>query len=317
MEFAQNLVQMTGQAVDKVIGWINGLITMIPNLVVALLVILVAWIAGLMFSKLINRAMQRVTKYEEVRILIVRMTLFGTIAAGLVIALGVLDLDKTIASLLAGLGIIGLGLGFAFKDIASNFMAGLLLTFQDQFRVGDLIKTGDFHGRVRAINLRTTVGRNLQGQLVLIPNSQLLTREIINYSVADDRRVDLNCGVSYDDDLDKAEKLAVSALESLPERLPDLPVEMFYKEFGSSSINFTIRFWTKADQKEFLKARSAAIKVIKKTFDENGITMPSPIRTLDLGDMGEALVDFLKISEAGRRYESGVEAEEEQTKSRH
>ena len=288
MKIDFNLLPVLNDAIEKVIGWIEFLIKMVPNLIVSLLVLLIAWFLAIIAAKIVNQALRRVTPHEEVRTLFSKITRIAVFLIGIAIALGILKLDKTVTSILAGVGIIGLALGFAFKDIASNFMAGLLLTFYHPFKVGDLIESSGFLGRVESISLRTTTGRTQQGQMVIIPNSQLLANQIVNYGAYPERRVDLECGVSYGDDLEQAEKLAIKAVESLTDRLSQRPVEVFYKEFGASSINFTIRFWTEASQKKFLRARSNAIKSIKQAFDKNGITIPFPIRTLDFGIVGGA-----------------------------
>lgn len=295
MEINLTLEKLLGNAFEKITGWLEGLFKMLPNLILAIVIVILAWVLAAVTAKIVERAMRRLSTHEEVRSLFVRICHLGVISGGIAVALGVLDLNKTVTSLLAGVGILGLALGFAFKDIASNFMAGILLTFHHQFTVGDLIKTSDFFGWVEAINLRATVGRALQGQMVVIPNSQLLTKPIVNYSAKSERRVDLSCGVAYGDDLQKVEEITIETVTALEERLTTRPVEFYYEEFGSSSINFNVRFWTRADQKTYLKARSKAIKAIKKAFDENRITIPFPIRTLDFGVVGgETLAEHLE-----------------------
>lgn len=116
-------------------------------------------------------------------------------------ALIVLGLSKTVTTLLAGVGILGLALGFAFQDIAENFIAGVLMAFRRPIYIGDLIESNDFVGTVEEINLRTTVIRTADGKHVLIPNSEVLQNSIVNFSRSSELRVDLACGVSYGDDL--------------------------------------------------------------------------------------------------------------------
>lgn len=295
MDLTLNLQNMFDKALAKVVDWVEAMVKMLPNLALALFVVLLSWVLAKLVCRIVERAMRHISSHREVRALFVKVSHIAVIAGGIAVALGILNLNRTVTSLLAGIGIIGLALGFAFKDIASNFMAGILLTFHHQFTVGDLIETSGFFGRVESINLRATRGRALQGQLVVIPNSQLLTNIITNYSSNVERRVDLACGVAYGDDLQKVEQLAVQAVEGIEERLSSRPVEFFYEEFGSSSINFKVRFWIHSSQKTFLSARSKAVKAIKKTFDENGITIPFPIRTLDFGVVGgETLAEHLK-----------------------
>ena len=118
---------------------------------------------------------------------------------------------------------------------------------------------------------------------------------MINFSTTGKRRIDLGVGVSYGDDLDKARQLALEAVEAIPDRDPEGEVELFYQEFGSSSIDFVVRFWIDFQrQSQYLKARSEAVMAIKKAFDAHGITIPFPIRTLDFGIVGgERLADTL------------------------
>lgn len=283
---------------SKLTAWVANTLAMLPNLVVALGIVALAWILGRLIGGLVNRQLARFTDHQQARQLLSSTLRLGILGAGIVIALGILHLDKTVASLLAGVGVIGLALGFAFQDIASNFMAGVILILRRPFALGDLIQSGDFFGRVDSINIRATVGRTLQGQEVRIPNRQVLGNPLINYTTTGQRRIDLACGVSYGDDLQRAEDLAIAAVESVPERLAERPVELFYEEFGDSSINFSIRFWIEADHPTFLAARSKAIKAIKQSYDENGITIPFPIRTLDFGIVGgETLSEHLNAAQ--------------------
>jgi small-conductance mechanosensitive channel len=214
------------------------------------------------------------------------LTRLAVIACGIILALDVLNLDRAVASLLAGVGIIGIAFGFASQDIAANFMSGILLHFIHPFRLDDLIRTGEFLGYVEAIDMRSTKIRNQQGQRITIPNKNLLGNPIINYSITGVRRVDLPWSLTQVEDLQKAEDLAVKAVESLELRIPEHPVELFYEKVGEYTIDFTIRFWTAPDQKIYLKARSDAIKAIKQTFEEHEIPMPSPVRVLDFGIAG-------------------------------
>lgn len=287
--------KMVGHVIDKITAWVITIVQMIPNIIVAAITLIFFYIVGLLAARLTKHGVLRVSSHIHVAKLFARLAHLAVIAAGIILALDILNLEKGVASMLAGIGIIGIGIGFASKDIAANFMSGIMLTFSRPFQTNDLIHTAEFEGHVEAINMRSTTCRSLTGQMVIIPNEKILNNPIINYTMTGARRVDLKCGVSYGDDLQKAEDLAIKAIESLEFCIPQRPVELFYEEFGDSSINFVIRFWTKSEQKVFLKARSEAVKAIKKTFDEHAITIPWPIRTLNFGVVGgSALTDQLK-----------------------
>lgn len=295
MEVQAQFAEMWNGVYGKVVEWFEEFFRMLPNMAMAILVVVVAWFAARWLASFADRQIRRVSEQKQLRHLIVKLVRIGLIVGGLVVALGILNLDKTVTSVLAGVGILGLALGFAFKDIASNFMAGILLVFRKPFRTGDLVETADFFGRIEAINLRDTVGCTPQGLQVILPNSEVLSNPITNYDASSIRRVDLDCGIAYGDDLEKAEKVAIEAIEAVEERIGEKPVELFYEGFGDSSINFEVRFWVACDQKVYLAARSKAVKALKKAFDENDITIPFPIRTLDFGEVGgEPLGEHLR-----------------------
>jgi small conductance mechanosensitive channel len=278
--------------VAKLTGWGREFILLLPNLLVAVVVLVAFWGAAKLARNVLTRLLRRVSHSEQVNRLLSQAVFLALLAAGVFVSLGILGLQKTVASLLAGAGIIGLALGFAFQDIAANFMAGIYLSIRRPFRVGHLIETQDFFGVVERVQLRWTEILTQQGQVVLIPNKQVFENPIKNYTTSGKRRVDLHLGVSYGDDLEKAKRIALQAVEGVPTRLPDRPPEFFYEEFGESSIDFVVRFWIPfAKQPDFLEAQSEAIQRIKKAFDENGITIPFPIRTLDFAVKGSENLD--------------------------
>lgn len=282
-----NIEQTFSNLVDKLTGWVEAFVLMLPNLVAAVLIVVAFWLAARLVRKMIMGLMGRVSTHYQVNKLLATIGYVAVLAAGTFIALGVLELDKAVTSLLAGAGIIGLALGFAFQDIAANFISGILMSVRRPFGHGDIIKTNDFFGTVSDVNLRTTTLRTFQGQDVLIPNKEVFQNPLVNYSTTPRQRIDLACGVAYGDDLDEAQRVAVEALDALDMRDRSRDVEFFYESFGDSSINFVARFWIDfKKQTDFLHARSEAIKRLKHAFDDHGITIPFPIRTLDFGVVG-------------------------------
>jgi small-conductance mechanosensitive channel len=281
---------------NKVNGWGESLVLHLPNFLVAVVVLVGFWLLARAARSLLVRLLRRVSHSVQVNNLLGQALYLAIVLAGAFSALGILGLQKTVASLLAGAGIVGLALGFAFQDIAANLLAGIYLSVRHPFRNGHLIKTQDFFGTVERVRLRWTEMHTPQGQLVLVPNKHIFENPIMNYSAGGRRRVDLSLGVSYGDDLAKAREVAVRAVEGVSTRLPDREVELFYEEFGDSSIDFTIRFWIPfTRQKEYLAARSEAIERIKRAFDEAGILIPFPTHTLDFAVKGgEKLSEVLE-----------------------
>ncbi|WP_421775426.1 mechanosensitive ion channel family protein [Gracilimonas sp.] len=281
----------------KVEEWLTTTIEMLPNLAVALLVVIVFYAIAKGIRKFVGNVLSRVTTNKTVTGL--AQTVLGVlvIGVGVFIALSILNLDGMVTSLLAGAGIIGLALGFAFQDIASNFISGVLLSVRHPFGIGDIIETNDLFGTVEKLNLRNTVIRTPQGQIIYVPNKVVYENPFINYTKNGERRIDLACGVSYGDDLEKARKIAIEAIENLDMRDTSKDVELYFDEFGGSSVNFKIRFWITFDKlPQYWGAQSEAIIALKKAFDENDIMIPYPIRTLDFGIRGGEKLNASMIS---------------------
>ena len=134
----------------------------------------------------------------------------------------------------------------------------------------------------------------MNGQIVYMPNKKVFENALTNYTKTGLRRVDLACGISYGDDLEKAKKVALEAVDNVENVISDHGVQFHYEEFGDSSINFKLRFWVRFGvHLDFLSARSDAIIALSKAFDENDIMIPFPIRTLDFGIRGGEKLDTM------------------------
>ena len=279
---------------DKLETWIDTFIQMLPNLAVALIVLIVFYVIGKLVRKAVNKLLNKVTKNKTIIHLLETIVGVMVIGIGVFIALSILQLDGAVTSLLAGAGIIGLALGFAFQDIASNFISGIILSIRHPFGIGDIIETNGFYGSVEKMNLRNTIIRTPQGQIVYIPNKSVFENPLENFTSSGERRIDLSCGVSYGDDLEKAKEVAVEAIKTLDNYDASKDIEFYYDEFGGSSINFKVRFWVNFKKNpDYWSARSDAIIAITKAFDEHDIMIPFPIRTLDFGIRGGEKLDAM------------------------
>ncbi len=292
---------------DKIQEWINTLIQMLPNIAVAIIVIVIFYLIAKLIKNFTSKVLNRFSNHIAVIRLISQVMFLIVFLVGFFIALGILNLDKAVTTLLAGAGIIGLALGFAFQDIASNFISGIILTIRQPFRINDIIKSNDYFGTVSHITLRTTNIITPQGERVLIPNKDVFQKPLINYSETGKRRIDLAVGISYGDDLEKVKKITIDAVKSVPNRMEDKEPKLYYSEFGNSSIDFIIMIWTKyTTEIEYKHSISDAIQNIKKAYDENDITIPFPIRTLDFGIKGgEKLSEVLPSANSAPKEGSG------------
>lgn len=266
----------------KFTSWFDGFVDMLPNILLAIVVILVFIGLAMLTKRLILKFLLRFASNKAVVRLLSNILTVVVVLVGLFIALEILHLEKTVTSLLAGAGVAGLAVGLAFQDPLLNVISGVLLTTRSMpFTIGDLVRTNGYYGNVHSITLRSTIIKTLDGDDVIIPNKMVLQNPIDNVSFEKDRRVEISCGVAYNSDLEKVKKITLESIEKLNYDR-NREVEFYYTEFGGSSINFIYRFWiTESNEMDFLSAQSTAIIELKKHFDAEGINIPFPIRTLD------------------------------------
>ncbi len=267
----------------KLVRWMQAIILMLPNLLIALVILTVTYYVAKLARRFIVRFLPRLSPSVTLNNLVATIAHVGVLLIGIFFTLEVLSLDKTVTSLLAGVGIIGLALGFAFQDIAANFISGIIIAIQRPFTVGDVIQTESYFGTIESINLRTLDLRQVTGELVRVPNRKVFESSVINFTVTTQRRVDVECGVTYDSDLEQVRDVVLECMQGFPDMLTNRPLEVMFTGFGDSSINFTLRFWIPyRRQVDYVGAKSEAIMRIKRAFDEAGIVIPFPIRTLDI-----------------------------------
>lgn len=266
----------------KIEGWLGGLIENLPNLLVAVVVMVASFYASKYVSRSVIFLVSKKIPQKSISKLIGRISAILVVSLGLFFALGALDLSKALNTLLAGAGISGLVVGLALQGPLSNLLSGIVLSFRKKIQVGNWIETTGYAGEVVDISLNTLVLREYDNSLVVIPNKTIMENPLRNYSLTDSMRVAVACGVGYESDLEKVENLVKKTLTSLDAQKEDTEIELYYTEFGDSSINFICRYWVDAkDARNRLEAKSMGIKAIKKAFDANDINIPFPIRTLE------------------------------------
>jgi small-conductance mechanosensitive channel len=279
---AFNIVQ------SKLEGWMEYLTSLLPNIVVSIIVLVTFYLLSRGVRVASRKVLRRLVDQEAIVSLFSNILALLTISVGLIIALNLLHLSKAVTSLLAGAGIIGLAIGFAFQDISANFISGIAMAVKQPIKVGDIIETNSYVGFVKEIQMRATVIETFQGLHVIIPNRMIFQNPLTNYTKTYKRRVDLAVGVSYGEDLEKVRDVTLNAVKSNQYLTAEDEIKLVYDEFGDSSINFKIMFWVQyaPDNPMYLEARSEAIMAIKKAYNEHDIVIPFPIRTLDFGIKG-------------------------------
>lgn len=264
---------------------LTELLLFLPDLITAIVVFIVTLVAAGYFSRIVSKALKARKADPQIILLLSRTTRWIVIITGTITALELVHFDVT--AFVAGLGVAGIAAGFALQDMLSNFVAGIMLLIQRPFATGDRIETAGFFGTVEEVDLRATRLITPDGKDVLIPNKDVLGNPLTNWTRTPLIRIELGVGVAYDTDLDLAEQVSLQAIQGLPGLTndPDEPI-VWYTTFGDSSINFRLIFWVDTRETHFNEAKDEALKRVKKAFDQQGIMIPFPIRTVYMHSEG-------------------------------
>ncbi|MFT6895980.1 MAG: small conductance mechanosensitive channel [Paraglaciecola sp.] len=282
---------------DKLQAWLESSIMHLPNIVVAITIAVVFSILARVLSRILRKGLHRTLESRQIADLLVSIFRVLVLAAGIFIALDFLGLSGTVTSLLAGAGIVGLAIGFAFQDMTENLIAGIAMGIRKPFQIGDVIQAENVFGNIRTINLRNTLVETFFGQLEVVPNKILFRNVLTNYSTTGVRRIEVPVGISYGDDLQKAADLITEKFNECDFVIKKEETAVFAESFGDSNINLLVWFWIDyPGDTGFMLARHKAIVLIKKTLEEADILIPFPIRTLDFGAKGGEKLDSMLVN---------------------
>ncbi len=199
---------------------------------------------------------------------------------GILIAATILFPSLTPGRIFTAIGLGSVAIGLAFKDVFENFLAGILILLREPFRLGDFIEIDDIEGFVEEITIRDTHLRKTDGERVVIPNAMLFKEPVVVRTDKDLRRTDVICGVAYGENIDEARGVIKSAVESCEGVSNEKEVEVFAKEFNSSSVDFEVAWWTGSKPIDIRKPRDKVVAAVKAALDNAGIEIPFPYRTL-------------------------------------
>lgn len=257
-------------------------VRILPQLSIAVAVLLVTWA----ITRIANRIAHRLLARAEIRSTLVNLfeTLLSVLiwAIGLLVASTIIFPGVTPANLLALLGLGSVAIGFAFKDIFENFLAGVLIMLRKKVNIGDVIECESVEGRVEHITLRDTYLRHLSNELVLVPNAYLFKNPLKILTDSAQRRHEVEVGVDYATDLDQAKEVITDAVARVQDVDANRPIEVFAREFGDNSINFLVRWWAGSTPLQAHASRDGVVRAIKRALDEAHIEIPFPQRVLTM-----------------------------------
>ena len=251
----------------------------LPSLVIATAILVLTWLiakgAGMISRKITGKTELR----GSLRHLLQKTVKLVIWIIGLMIAAVVVFPDFTPASLIAGLGIGTVAVGFAFKDIFENFFAGVMIMLREKMQLGDVVEVEGILGTVEYISLRETHIRQFSGELTILPNATLFKSPVQIWTDKPKRRFEVEIGVSYDTDLDRASQVIRDAVEACQLVDKEQTVYVLANNFNSSSVDFLVRWWAASSGAESALNRDQVLRAIKAALDGAKIEIPFPYVT--------------------------------------
>ncbi|MEO1329056.1 MAG: mechanosensitive ion channel family protein [Pseudomonadota bacterium] len=272
---------MTQAAMDQLRDHLISLSEMGPRVAAALALLAVTWATARIVRWLVTRVARRIVRRDALVEVLMMLSVGGVWLAGLLIASAVAFPSITPADVLTVLGLGSVAIGFAFKDIFENFIAGILILIRGPFAFGDHVVCGEIEGAIERISVRDTHVRRTDGQLVVVPNADLFKNPVTVRTNRELRRTSILCGVAYGEDADEARRVieqAVVAVDSVRDDVRD--VQVFARGFGASSVDFEIAWWTGSRPINIRASRDQVVRAVKRALDSAGIEIPFPQRVV-------------------------------------
>lgn len=262
-----------GLAWQKVDAMLDGVVKLLPNLVIAFVIFLVLAVIAKFVSYLVRRSSERQGRHNLGAVLGSLVFWTGVIASA---AIGLTILIPTLnpGDLIAGLGIGSVAIGFAFKDILQNLLAGLLILLRQPFEVNDQIEVNGMEGTVERIESRATLLKTYDGQRIVIPNSDIYTDAVIVRTAHDKRRSEYDVGVGYGDNMGDAQNVIRAAISKVDGVESDPAPEALPWDLAASWVTLRARWWTDVRRADRIQVRAKVLQSIKEALDEAGIDMP-------------------------------------------
>ncbi|QDV38645.1 mechanosensitive ion channel family protein [Tautonia plasticadhaerens] len=259
-------------------------LSLLPQLAIGLAFLAVTWLAAAGADRGLKNVFGRTRIRKSLGELFRQLATILIWVAGLLTAAVIIFPTVTPAKALTALGLGSIAVGFAFKDIFENFIAGMLILLREPFQLGDCIECQGLEGFVEEITIRDTHIRQTDGQRVVIPNAALFMNPVTVRTDLDLRRTTIVCGVAYGEDVDRSREVIRSAVEGLPTVSTRKDVEIFAQGFGASSIDFEVTWWTGSRPLDIRRSRDEVVAAVKRALDDAGIEIPFPYRTLTFKD---------------------------------
>ncbi len=276
------------QATDQIQNIIDGFVASLPNLIIAFLVFLTFYLAARASKLLVKRLTESYGMQANLGTVLGRLSQWIIVVLGLLVALVIIFPNFSPGQLLQLLGISSVAIGFAFRDILQNFVAGILLLLNEPFVIGDQIVVKGYEGTVENINTRATTITTYDKRRVVLPNTDLFTNPVTVNTAFDKRRVESEIGIGYGDDIEQARTLILETLRGLDHVLTDPPPDVIVSKLADASVALRVRWWiTPSRRRDAMDTRDQVLAAIKATLNAHGIDLPFPTQQILFHDQTE------------------------------
>ncbi len=267
--------------------WV-GLVHIVPNLLIALVVFGLSLLLSRGVSKAVGALVVRAGQPKTIVLVFTRIASWSVRGLGLLLAVTIVVPTLTAASFFGALGVTGIAVGFAFKDIFQNLLAGLLILITRPFRIGDQIVSGAHEGTVDEIQVRATFLRTYDNRRVVIPNSELYTNRVTVITAFGRIRIAVQIGIGYGDDIAAAKQVILAALAEIEEVLTEPAPQVLVRALGDFSVNLEVRFWLAPPvRREVVEAEDVVLTALKGKLIAAGIDLPMPTQQVLFHDQTE------------------------------
>ncbi|RYY19779.1 MAG: mechanosensitive ion channel family protein [Cytophagaceae bacterium] len=266
----------------------RGFMAMLPNLLFGLVVFVGFVFLARGAKSLVERLIMHQHQSQSLKLLLSRLAYVAVLILGILITVTIIVPGFTPATLVSALGVGGVAIGFAFKDIFQNFLAGVLLLITEPFKINDQIQYKDFEGTVEMIQTRATTIKTYDGRRVVIPNAELFINAVTVNTAYDKRRLQYDIGIGYGDDIARARQLMLEAMKGVDGVLADPAPEALVVDLAGSSVNIRARWWINPPRRaDVMDAQDKVLEAIKNTLTAHGIDLPFPTQQILLHDQTE------------------------------
>ncbi len=262
-------------AINQLDRTLEDSIRLLPNALVGLIIFLLFYLLSKLAANSVQRVSDRYGRRKSLGIVLGRLLQWAVLLIGVLITAVIIFPNFTPSRMIEFLGIGSVAVGFAFRDILQNFLAGILLLITEPFYIGDQIVVGSYEGTVEDIQTRATLLRTYDGRRVVIPNADLFVDSVIVNTAFNKRRLEYDVGIGYGDNVDEAKKLIFAALEKCHSVLPEPKSEVLLTDLGPSTVNLRVRWWTTPPlRRDTFDSKDEVLSAVKKTLTEHGIDLP-------------------------------------------